>query len=68
MYYSSQMELCILFCYMLSKLKGKEAGTAIKLLSRANEKAKTIDKGMSIDDKRRYTSKVSKMIEQVQFL
>ena len=62
MYYSSQMELCVLFCYMLSKLKNKEAGAVIKLLSRANEKAKGIEKGLSIDDKRRYTSKVSKMI------
>ena len=62
------MELCILFCYMLSKLKNKEAGTVIKLLSRANEKAKVLEKGISIDDKRRYTSKVSKLIEHVQFL
>lgn len=51
-----------MFCYMLSKLKNKEAGAVIKLLSRANEKAKVIEKGLSIDDKRRYTSKVSKMI------
>ena len=57
-----------MFCYMLSKLKNKEAGTVIKLLSRANEKAKVLEKGISIDDKRRYTSKVSKLIEHVQFL
>lgn len=43
------MELCVLFCYMLSKLKNREAGTVIKLLSRANEKAKSIEKGISID-------------------
>ena len=57
-----------MFCYMLSKLKNTEAGTVIKLLSRANEKAKVLEKGISIDDKRRYTSKVSKLIEHVQFL
>ena len=68
MYYSSQMELCVLFCYMLNKLKSKEAGTVIKLLSRANEKAKAIEKGIGIDDKRRYTSKVSKMMESVQYM
>jgi hypothetical protein len=69
LFYSNHMETAILFYYCLTRLKAGEGGALTRLLAEAGERLKGIKKtSPSNEERRKFNAKLTKFIEQVQFL